>query len=80
MPTNSALSKAKTAAQRYFARRDGVTGIGIGWDRRGVACLKVLLREDTAGEHPATFAGVPVIYEVTGKIEAGKIEKRAGQR
>lgn len=68
MSNSGALKKAKESARRRFARRTDVLGIGIAWQTNGMPCLKVLLMGGPRSTDPDSIGGVPVLYEVTGKI------------
>jgi hypothetical protein len=74
LPASELSSKVEQVKQAHEARlmaMDGVMGVGVGRNPIGDDAIVVYLRDYTAQKNiPTQLDGVPVMFEITGIIDA----------
>lgn len=69
-PSLSAAMAAQESVTSEWLAMEGVVGTAVGLDRSGDYVVKVYLTALGMAQLPASVAGVPVQYEITGPIRA----------
>ena len=71
--TEEALLEARDSREDWLMSHDFVIGSGVGFDRHGNLCVKIMTDNASAADRMAItayFEGVPLLFEQTGPMTA----------